>query len=78
MNTHTQQKKAKKGKKTNKKSRNPIQDRGRKGATVDQKGSVASPEGDREPLKEMTGGFLWGKHQALTQETPNLGNGVSS
>ena len=71
--THTQQ-----NKNNNKKSRNPIQDRGRKGATVDPKGSVASPEGDREPLEEMTSGFLWGKPQALTHETPNLGNGVSS
>ena len=77
MNTHTQQNKNKE-KKTNKKSRNSIQDRGRKGAAVDPKGSITSPGGDREPLEEMTGGFLWGKPQALTQETPNLGNGVNS
>ena len=42
------------------------------------KDSVALPEGDREPLEEMMGGFLWGKSQVLTQETPNLCNGVSS
>ena len=39
-------------------SGNPIQDRGRKGAAVNPNGSVASPEGDREPLEEMTCGFL--------------------
>ena len=59
VNTYTQTKKTKKtkkGKKPNKESRNPIQDRGRKEAMVDPKGSVASPEGDREQLEEMTGG----------------------
>ena len=63
---HTNKTNQKKEKKTNKESRNPIQDRGRKGATVDPKGSVASPKRDREPMEEMTGGFLRGKPQALT------------
>ena len=76
---HIHKNKTKIRKKNKQKAKKPHPGQGKEGGYGGSKGQrVASPEGDRGPLEEMTCGFLWGKPQALTQEAPNLGNGFSS
>ena len=75
MNTHTKQNKNKE--KNKQKVKKPHPGQGEEGGYGGSKWQRCLAR-DRELLEEMTGGFLWGKPQALTQKMPNLGNGVSS